>query len=216
MRKIVALGAVAAASLVLSGCGQPSLGSAGAGTMGGATFSGAVSTPAATATVAATALSRADLGDMSGWVAEPGNFGPIGAAASTDALIAAGFAVSKLEGDCPIEHVVASGPLEARGVNLGNVSEGRLHGIFFSDKVRTAKGVHAGSSAAELRSAYGSSLVDTPWRWGEGGADTRAKVLFDEDGALLFLMGPKDSVAGMMSAAGSSLDQVDLLIGGGC
>jgi hypothetical protein len=86
VRKIVALGAVAAASLVLSGCGQPSLGSAGAGTAGGAIFSGAVWTPAATATVAATAVSRADFGDMSGWVAEPGNFGPIGAAASTDAL----------------------------------------------------------------------------------------------------------------------------------
>jgi hypothetical protein len=178
-----------------------------------------VTTPAATAktaTAAATALSTAGFGAMSTWVAEPGNYGPIGAAAPTDALISAGFAVSKLENGCPLPHVLASSALEARGVSLGNAGEGRLHGIFYSAAVRTAKGIHQGSSAADLAAAYGTALVDTPWRWGEGGVDTRAKVLFDDDGALLFLMGPDDSVAGMISAAGASLDDVDLAIGGGC
>ncbi len=100
--------------------------------------------------------------------------------------------------------------------SFGDVSDGNLHGIFYSAKIRTAKGIHEGSSAADLATAYGASLVDTPWRWGEGGAGTRAKVLFDDDGALLFVMGSKDSVTGMMSAAGNTLDDVDLLLGGGC
>lgn len=210
MRRVLAAGAVAATAIVLSGCGELK--------PGGAAW--AVTKTAEPSDVSpvgvATSLSNGDFGAMSQWVAEPGNFGPIGAAAPTRALVVAGYAVSRLEDGCPVAHVFASPALQARGVGFGDVSDGNLRGIFYSAKVRTAKGIHEGSSAADLATAYGTSLVDTPWRWGEGGADTRAKVLFDDDGALLFVMGPKDSVTGMMSAAGNTVDDVDLLLGGGC
>lgn len=223
MRRTLVLAVGLAITFAVSGCGQP------AATAGNDKPSAPVPVARDTAgaapapslpTATATALSSADdFGDMSTWVAAPGSFGPIGAAAPIKDLLAHGYLVAERQDPCPVEHILASPALKARGVsfNDGTSDEDRIHGIWYSKKVKTAKGIHIGSTAKDLARAYGSALIDTPWRWDEGGADTRAEVLFDgHGGALVFLPESDGSVAGMLSAAGTSLDDVDIRMGGGC
>ncbi len=215
MRKVV-VGMALALAFSVSACGQPPGPAAGSDTPS-AVVASTPPQPVATAT----AVSSDDFGDVSTWVAAPGSFGPIGAAAPIEDLLARGYLVSKrVDHPCPSEQAFASPALDARGVSFGSLTgeDSRIHGIWASSaKVLTAKGIHTGSSATELAAAYGSALVDTPWVWGEGGADTRAKVLFDgTGGALVFLIGDDGSVGAVISAAGDRLDDIELRMGGGC